>query len=211
MLLPRFFVRAALPIFFLLVLVSASPVCAQQGVEGGASTTINFAPTLSSTTIEGAAGTVLSTIRAVIVVLAIVFLVIGAVLYVTSAGNEGRMTLAKGAVTASMIGLALGLAAPSFLKEIGAALGWTNTDAALTAGGVLTLSEITRKVLDFFLSIVGILSVIMLVVGGSTYLTSAGDEGRAETAKSIVKWAIVGIAVTFASLTIVTQVATLLV
>ena len=203
----RIFVPVALIAFLFLVLVPAVPVFAQ--VPAGADGAINFGNPISSTTIEGATSTILSTIRAVIVVLALVFLVIGAVLYVTSAGNEGRMTTAKGAVTAAMIGLALGLAAPSFLKEIGAALGWSGP--IVNDASVQTLSQIAREVLDFFLSIIGILSVIMLVVGGSAYLTSAGDEGRAETAKNIVKWAIVGIAVAFASLAIVTQVATLLV
>jgi cytochrome bd-type quinol oxidase subunit 2 len=196
-----------LTLFFCLTFIMpAASVFAQPA---GGSGTINFGNPISSTSIEGAASTILSTIRAVIVVLALVFLVIGAVLYVTSAGNETRMTTAKSAVTASMIGLALGLAAPSFLKEIGTALGWNG--AIVNDASVQTLSQIARKVLDFFLSIIGILSVIMLVVGGSAYLTSAGDEGRAETAKNIVKWAIVGIAVAFASLAIVTQVATLLV
>lgn len=203
----RIFVPVALIAFFFLALIPAVPVFAQ--LPAGADGAINFGKPIQSETIEDAASTILSTIRAVIVVLALVFIVIGAVLYVTSAGNDGRMTMAKGAVTAAMIGLALGLAAPSFLKEIGTALGWNG--AIVNDASVQTLSQIARKVLDFFLSIIGILSVIMLVVGGSTYLTSAGDEGRAETAKNIVKWAIVGIAVAFASLAIVTQVATLLV
>jgi cytochrome bd-type quinol oxidase subunit 2 len=189
-----------------LATVPAASVSAQTALGNG---TIDFGNPISSNTIEDAASTILSTIRAVIVVLALVFIVIGAVMYVTSAGNDKQMTMAKGAVTAAMIGLALGLAAPSFLKEIGTALGWNG--AIVNDASVQTLSQIARKVLDFFLSIIGILSVIMLVVGGSTYLTSAGDEGRAETAKNIVKWAIVGIAVAFASLAIVEQVATLLV
>ncbi len=193
-------------LLFLGMVLSAMPVGAQIS---GSSTTISFGKPITSESIEDATSTVLSTIRAVIVVLAVVFIVIGAVLYVTSAGNEDRMRTAKGAITAAMVGLALGLAAPSFLKEIGGALGWSG--AIVSDPSVRTLSDIARSTLNFFLSIVGILSVIMLVVGGAAYLTAAGDESRAETAKKIVKWAIVGIAVTFASLTIVTQVAMLLV
>jgi hypothetical protein len=75
----------------------------------------------------------------------------------------------------------------------------------------LTIAEIARNALDFLLSIFGTLAIIMLVVGGTMYLSSAGDEGRIDTAKNIVKWAIVGIGVAFAALVIVDQVASLLI
>lgn len=151
-------------------------------------------------------GSLLGTLRGIIVVLSIVFIVIGAILYITSAGDEGRMKTAKAAITASMIGLALGIAAPSFLKEIGQILGWgavNNTEVS----GAKTLTEIATNVLNFLLSIVGILGIIMLVVGGIMYLTAAGDENRIDTGKSIVKYSIIGIIVALASLVLVSQIA----
>ncbi len=151
---------------------------------------------------------ILGTLRGIIVVLSLVFIVIGAVLYITSAGDEGRMKTAKGAITAAMIGLAIGIAAPSFLKEIGEVLGWQGVNST-PASSALTLSQIATNVLNFLLSIVGILALIMLVVGGIMYLTAAGDEDRADTAKKIVKWSIIGIAVALASLVIVGQIADL--
>jgi hypothetical protein len=51
----------------------------------------------------------------------------------------------------------------------------------------------------------------MLVVGGLMYITAAGDEGRVETGKKIVTYAVIGIAVALSALVIVTQVAKLLV
>lgn len=149
---------------------------------------------------------ILGTLRGIIVILALVFIVIGAVMYITSAGNEHQMEMAKGAITAAMIGLALGIAAPSFLKEIGNVLGWNGVDAG-AAAGALTLSQIARNVLNFLLSIVGILGIIMLVIGGIMYLTAAGNEERIETGKEIVKYAIIGILVSLAALTIVSQMA----
>lgn len=156
-------------------------------------------------TLEGVLGSALATMQGIIVVLGIIFIVIGALLYITSAGNESRMTLAKSAITAALIGLALGIAAPSFLKEISGVLGWAKVDAAVAAAP--TLSSIALKVLNFLLSIVGVLAVIMMVVGGILYLTDAGDEGRAETGKKIVTYAVIGIAVALAALVLVTQIA----
>lgn len=155
--------------------------------------------------LEGVLGSALDTLQGIIVILAIIFIIIGAVLYITSSGNETQISRAKSAITAAMIGLALGIAAPSFLKEIAGVLGWTTVDSALT--NAQTLTAISVKVLNFLLSIIGIIGIIMLVIGGMTYLTAAGDESKAEVGKRITTYAIIGIAVALAALVIVTQIA----
>lgn len=165
----------------------------------------SYANPLKFNTLEGVLGSALSTMQNMIVVLAIIFIVVGAVLYITSAGNESRMNTAKAAITASMIGLALGIAAPSFLKEISAALGWGAVDAAIAAAP--TLTSVAVKVLNFLLSITGIVAIIMMVIGGFAYLTAAGDEGKAEVGKKIVTYAVIGVVVSLGSLVIVTQIA----
>ena len=180
--------------------------CCAPGGTGGTPQAATFTNPLRFNTVEEVLGSLLGTLRGIIVVLSIVFIVIGAILYITSAGDEGRMKTAKAAITASMIGLALGIAAPSFLKEIGQILGWgavNNTEVS----GAKTLTEIATNVLNFLLSIVGILGIIMLVVGGIMYLTAAGDENRIDTGKSIVKYSIIGIIVALASLVLVSQIA----
>ena len=50
----------------------------------------------------------------------------------------------------------------------------------------------------------------MMIVGGVMYLTSAGDEDRIDTAKKIILYSIIGIAVSLAALVIVRQIAALL-
>lgn len=174
---------------------------------GGATTQITFTNPLQFDTVEGLLTNVMGVIQNIIVVLALVFIVIGAILYITSAGDEGRMKTAKGAILAAMIGLAIALAAPSFLKEIGTVLGWGPVNDGVVAGA-LTLSQIASKVLAFLLSIVGVLGVIMLVIGGLVYLTAAGDENRIDTGKKIVLYSIIGITVAMAALVLVTQIAT---
>lgn len=156
-------------------------------------------------TLEEVMGSALDTMQGIIVILSIIFIIIGALLYITSSGDEGQISKAKSAITAAMIGLALGIAAPSFLKEIAQVLGWTTVDSAIAQAD--TLTSISVKVLDFLLSIIGILGIIMLVIGGMTYLTAAGDEGKAEVGKRITTYAIIGIAVALAALVIVTQIA----
>lgn len=197
----------------------------------GTPVTITFTNPLKFETVQGVLGSLLNSLQGIIVAISIVFIVIGAVLYITSAGDEKRITKAKQAITASMIGLAIGIAAPSFLKEIYTILGGAPTvncsgltgadldkcnavNATLTAGQPIAV--IALNVLNFLLSIVGALALIMLVVGGIMYVTSAtstvgtgGNEKKVSAAKKVVLYAIIGIAVALGAMVIVKQIAKL--
>jgi hypothetical protein len=153
---------------------------------------------------QGVFGSILGTLQAIIAILALIFIVIGGILYMTAAGDEGRAKLAKGAITAAMVGLALGVAAPSFLKQIGDILGWGAIPGPVAGRSFIAIAT---GVLNFLLSITGIIAVIMLVVGGLMYMTSGGDEDRATTGKKIVKYSIIGIVIALGALVIVRQLA----
>ena len=171
----------------------------------GSAGSVTFTNPLGFTTVQGATGAILSALQGIIVTLALVFLVLGGVFYVISGGDEKRITTAKGAITAAMIGLAIGVAAPSFLKEIADVLDWGGA-VPVEVTAAVSFGSILRNVLNFLLSMVGILAIIMLVIGGLMYFAAAGDEKRADTAKAIVKYAIIGVAVSLAALVIVTQI-----
>ena len=156
--------------------------------------------------LDGVLTNFMGALQGIIVVLSIIFIIIGAIMYITSGGSESRITLAKGALGAAVLGLALAVAAPAFLKEIAGVLGWRDVTGSLVAGAQ-TFTEIASKVLNFLLSIVGIIAIIMLVFGGFTYLTAVGDETKAETGKKIVTYAIIALVVALSALVLVTQIA----
>jgi len=137
-------------------------------------------------------------------------IVIGSIIYMTAAGDEGKVTTGKTIITAALVGLALALAAPSFLKQIGEILGWGGTNSA-AASSAKSIAEILTNILNFLLSVIGVIGIIMLVVGGLMYLTAAGDEDRIKTGKKIVTYSLIGISVALAALVIVTQMAGLFV
>lgn len=179
------------------------------GTPGGGTTggTVSFANPLSFTTVEGLLGAILNALQGIIVLLALVFIVFGALVYVTSGGNDKRIELAKEAIFAAMIGLALGIAAPSFLKEIAKILNWGSDKVPAQVTAAATITTILFNVLNFFLGILGVLAVIMLVVGGFMYVTSAGNEDMIDRGKKIVVWSCVGVVVTFSSLILINQIA----
>ncbi len=168
---------------------------------------ITFTNPLSYTTVESFLDNVLSSIQKIVVVLALIFLIIGAVMYIVSTGESETVERAKKAITMAIMGVVIAIAAPSILKEIGTVIGWTDVSSSSTTSSALTLSEIAVKVLDFLLGISGVLSIIMMVIGGMMYLTSAGDEERIKKGKDIFKFSVLGIIIVLASLVIVRQIA----
>lgn len=150
---------------------------------------------------------VLKALQTIVATLALIFLIVGALIYLTSAGNEKLLTLGKSAILAAAIGLAIAIAAPLFLREIGLMLGWVTPTELSGVGTSLTLSQVLANVLSFLLSLLGVVAMIALVIGGFLYLTSAGDADRADTGKNILKYSIIGLIVALAGLVIVTQVA----
>lgn len=177
------------------------------GNSTGTASSVAFSNPLQFSTVQDATATFLKAFQGIIVMLALIFLVLGGILYIASAGDSKKIEKAKGMITAAMIGLAIGVAAPSFLKEIGNVLGWGGSEVPSEVSGAKSATEVAQSVLDFLLSIVGLLAMIMLVIGGLMYFAAAGDEKRADTAKGIVKYSIMGIALAITSLIIVRTIA----
>lgn len=82
-------------------------------------------------------------------------------------------------------------------------------DTVLAAGGVITnatpFSTILLRILDFLLSIIGVLGIIGLVVSGIMYLTATGDEERIKLAKRSALASVVGIIIALGTLVLASQ------
>lgn len=82
-------------------------------------------------------------------------------------------------------------------------------DIAYAITGSITnaprITYILSNVLQFLLSIVGIVAIIGLVASGIIYLTSGGNEKRATFAKRAALASVIGIAVALGALVIVNQ------
>ena len=65
------------------------------------------------------------------------------------------------------------------------------------------INELIKTVINVLLFIIGIISVIVIIVGGLMYATSAGDAGTVTKAKNTILYAVVGLAVAFFAFAIV--------
>ena len=192
--------------------------CSSGGGSGGGGTggggtssstnTTTFSNPITSNSIDEVLTSLLTALSGLVVTLAIIFIVLGGILYMMSAGDPGMIKRAKDCWLFSVIGLAIVVAAPTFLKQVQEILG-----GELTGGGVeeaLTVSQIATNILNFLLSIVGIIAIISLVIAGGMYMTAYGDDTRIGTAKKMGTYAIIGIAVALVSLIAVQQVSKLI-
>lgn len=141
--------------------------------------------------VQGIAGTV-----------AVVFIIVGGIMYMISAGSKEMAERAKKTLTYAFVGIALVIAAPYFLSDMMLILNGGS-------GSGSKLLMVATNVLRFLLSIVGILGIIGIVLGAIWMLTAAGDEARYKQGKQAVTYSIIGIAIAAASLVIVQQVMSL--
>jgi cytochrome bd-type quinol oxidase subunit 2 len=76
----------------------------------------------------------------------------------------------------------------------GTCLSTTDTSCAATdAEG--TVNSLIEDVINIFSLVVGVVSVIMIIIGGFQYITSAGDSNKVGTAKNTILYAIIGLVI----------------
>lgn len=93
----------------------------------------------------------------------------------------------------------------------------TLTEAKNATGGAegmvqnanLTDGNLVKKIIDFMLWLIVIIAVIMIIVGGIKYATSAGDSNKVTSAKNTIIYAALGLVVAIFAWAIVNWVTTL--
>lgn len=168
---------------------------------------ISFENPIAATSFQGLLGQILGALQGLIAILAVIFIVVGGIMYMISAGNQGMMDKAKKIITAAVIGLVIALSANTFMVEIWRIL----QPASGTAPTGTGFQEIATRALQFLLSIVGVLGIIGMVIGGGMMLTAYGSEERVKKGKQILTYAILGVIVSLSALIIVTQITKLIV
>jgi|GEM_PF-832292 len=164
----------------------------------GGNQTSNFGNPISSSTIEGVLSSIMSYLRGIAGTIAVIFIIIGGIMYMMSIGDKNAVERAKKTLIFAIAGLAIVLAAPYFYQEI----------KAIIDGGSpgSTLKDILSRVLQLLLSIVGFLAIISLLIGAIWMFSAAGDEDRYELGKKTATYSIIGLVIAVAALIIVNQV-----
>ncbi len=96
----------------------------------------------------------------------------------------------------------------SFLPGVASATSLINpgdnpSAIAGATGGEGSLRQLVLRMVNYFLTFLGIVAVIMVIYGGVTYVTAAGNDEALGNAKKIIMYALVGIIVILLSFAIV--------
>lgn len=79
-----------------------------------------------------------------------------------------------------------------------------NPEAVATAtGGESSFRGLVLRVINYFLGFLGLLSVVMVIYGGVTYVTSAGNDDAVGNAKKIIMYALIGLVIVLLSFVVV--------
>lgn len=65
------------------------------------------------------------------------------------------------------------------------------------------LYGLIKNIINLLLAVIGIVAVIMIIVGGIRYTTSAGDPGQTKNARDTIVYAVVGLVIAIMSYAIV--------
>ena len=145
----------------------------------------------------------LTQLQAIIGWLAVIMIVVGGIVYITSTGRSSQIDLGKKILTYALLGFALAVAAPSILKEIfdlaSSGRGATNSNVI---EGAKSIKDIAESVMSFVIALIGVIATIGFVISGVLFIAAGGDSGRAEKARKGLTYAIIGVTVAGAALII---------
>ncbi|MGH9856881.1 MAG: hypothetical protein ACRD4B_03455, partial [Acidobacteriota bacterium] len=150
----------------------------------------------------------------IVAIIAAVFIIIGGLWYITSAGDEEKAARGKRTILYAIIGLIIvGLSAVIVNFTIGvfggAAGGGDVSLAPLVARAAFGDTEVEFEglpqgsdlrgeiitIINYFLVLVSIVALIVIIIGGVRYIASRGDDTATASAKKTILYAVIGLLV----------------
>ena len=102
-----------------------------------------------------------------------------------------------------VVGVAIGLNSATAGAQVDEINKGIDAIGGSSSTATLQVNDIVLAVVNWLLFAVGVISVIMLIVGGIKYATSAGDSNKVTSAKNTIMYAIIGLAVAVLAFAIV--------
>lgn len=118
---------------------------------------------------------------------ALIYIVIGGVGYLTSGGDPGKLQKAKNTIAYALIGLVV-----TGLSQVIITFVFNIVNAAEATGD---FRNSLLEILNGVLSILAVVAVIVIVIGGVRYMTSTGDPSKTKKARDTILYAAIGLVV----------------
>lgn len=92
-----------------------------------------------------------------------------------------------------------------FAQGFGTAADQPSAVAGAT-GGTGSIRELAVRIINYVLGFLGLIAVAMIIYGGVSYVTAAGEQSKVDNAKKVILYAIVGLVIVILSYAIVSTV-----
>ncbi len=176
------------------------------GITNAAGSNYNYTNPLKVDSMTAWLSGILAGLQGVVGIIAVMMLVLAGIIYIAAGINSNWMILAKNMATWAIIGFAIVVAVPSLLKEIYDIFNTNPTTSPDIIKEANFFRDILLNVLRFLLTIIGVFALISFVIAGFKYLTSGGDQGRADSAKKMVFYSIIAVLVSGSGVIIIRQI-----
>lgn len=124
----------------------------------------------------------------VIIALALFFIVLGALFYLASAGNDDKIMQGKQMIVGGLIGIVIVLLSGVLIRTL-------HKPSEGTTGALAEVPKVIGNATNILVGLIGAFAVLMLVYSGILYITGRGDAGKLEKAHRALRYAIGGLIV----------------
>ena len=133
--------------------------------------------------------------------LALFFILYGGFLFITGGNNSSQIEKAQKSILNAIIGLVIALGSIAITNLI---FGVVSSSAGPNPFGLPEISgdDIVRNGLNLLYYVAGITAVIVIIIAGINYITSAGDSGKITRAKNMILYSVIGLGVIIAAFAI---------
>ncbi len=140
---------------------------------------------------------VLTDITILAAYLVIGYVIYGGYLYIFSGGDSGKVATGKKTLARAFIGLAIVMSANIIMGAIRIALvgGSGNIGDCTATNACVDTNQMVINLIQWIIGIAGAVAAIFVVYGGIAYITSSGDSGKLQKAKSMILYALIGLVI----------------
>lgn len=139
--------------------------------------------------------------------LVIGYVIYGGYLYMMSSGDPGKIATGKKTLVQAFIGLGIVLLANVIINAIRIALGNVNLAQNCAAHECANVDKMVVGAIEWVIGVAGVVALIFVVIGGISYMTSAGDPGKTKRAKDTILYSLIGLVIVALSFVITAFVA----
>ncbi|MBU0727866.1 hypothetical protein KKA95_04245 [Patescibacteria group bacterium] len=122
----------------------------------------------------------------VLIALAIFFVVLGALFYIASAGDEDRIAQGKEMIFGSLIAIAIVLLSGVLIRTL-------HKPAEGSTGALAEVPDVIGNATNILIGIIGSFTILMLIYAAFLYLTGRGEVEKIEKASRAMRYAIYGL------------------